>query len=204
MKYANVIIEGVDRLGKDTVITTLQQILGRQLQTIHYQKPLLLPVNLMTASRVLNLPELDPEVKSLAYYWYQRSSFEQMFKLLGSVSGLALNRAHLGETVYAPRYRGYDGEYVFELENENAEACERTLLVVLWTDDWSFIADDGESFDFSKKEEEQADFLRFALMSRMKVAKVQVNDGGKFRSREAIGAEIAQYMLGHEDIIYTV
>ncbi len=36
---------------------------------------------------------------------------------------------------------------------------QNTQLILLTTSDWSFIKDDGESFDFSKKEEEQNDFI---------------------------------------------
>lgn len=63
-----------------------------------------------------------------------------------------------GECVYSHRYRGYDGSYVFEMEKQ-LRTPQNTQLILLTTSDWSFIKDDGESFDFSKKEEEQNDFI---------------------------------------------
>ena len=63
----------------------------------------------------------------------------------------------------------------------------KTVLVLLYTSDFSFIVDDGLSFDFTKKEEEQADFLKAFNQSKMpnKIA-IDVNDGGKFASKESV------------------
>src|SRR5574343_489538 len=93
------IIEGLDRLGKDTLIDGILNQEGFH-QVIHYSKP-----------------------KKLACYKsdlqaYQYLSFVNMFTLLREAKGVDLifNRAHLGEVVYSPLYRGYEGEYVFMLE----------------------------------------------------------------------------------------
>lgn len=137
----NIIIEGVDRLGKGTLIAGLLHQLG-YMQVIHYEKPKKLDV-------------YDGEL-----FAYQEASFHAMFQLLESDAPILLDRAHLGEMVYSHRYRGYDGSYVLDLETLYPDACENTLLVLLTTSDFSFIKDDGQSFDFNKKEQEQADFFR--------------------------------------------
>ena len=102
-----------------------------------------------------------------------------MFDILDSDAKVICNRSHIGEVVYAPRYRGYRGEYVYDLEYRPSKAnkfglqgkmrraCHDTLLVLLTTSDFSFIKDDGESFDFSKKEEEQTDFIEAIGCSRI-------------------------------------
>ena len=49
-----------------------------------------------------------------------------MFRLLSGApnANIICNRAHLGECVYAPIYRGYWGEYVFDIENKfKAMSC---------------------------------------------------------------------------------
>lgn len=179
--FRNIIIEGVDRLGKGTLIEGLLQQLG-YFEVIHYQKPKVLESlvhDIMTLSS-------QEEFTNQALKRYQIASFTQMFRMLSSDGRFILDRAHLGETVYAPRYRGYDGSYVFELEkhfkNIGSDFTESTLLILLHTSDWSFIKDDGLSFDFEKKDEEQNDFIRaFERSEITHKLLLDVHDGaGKF------------------------
>jgi len=164
----NLIIEGIDRLGKDSLISNIQHELGF-FQVIHYEKPKLLDIYYRDSIKKLNgfNPD-DPLLKEKsivanALMNYQTDSFKEMFELLGSRSKLIMNRAHLGEWVYSLRYRNYSGTYVFGMEKEFQEAgnkfADNTLLVLLTTTDFGFIKDDGLSLDFNKKEEEQKDFL---------------------------------------------
>lgn len=145
----NIIIEGVDRMGKGTLISGLKNAHGF-FQVIHFEKP-----------ERLDYYKSDTDRHQLEFY--QRHSYRHMFQMLRT-GRFILDRAHLGEAVYAKRYRGYDGDYVFSLEqDENFDrsgVLENTLLVLLTTSDFSFIQDDGLSLDFSKKEEEQDDFKR--------------------------------------------
>ena len=157
----HVIIEGVDRTGKDALIKGLQDRLGF-FQVIHYQKPLLLERFVNEVSQRKDVQEAD--VKREALKAYQQESFRAMFKLMSGMINprIICNRAHLGETVYAKRYRGYDGSYVFDIEKQfdyPGGPLSQVLLVVLHTTDFSFISDDGLSFDVTKREEEQADFI---------------------------------------------
>ena len=147
-KYEVFIIEGIDRLGKDTLIKNIQDRLGFHF-VLHYSKP-----------------------QQLAFYHgsleaYQNESFERGFALIDNVSAgffltpLIFNRFHLGENVYAPLYRGYDGDYVFKFEEDfGVHTFTHTNLILLTTSDFSILTDDGESFDFSKKEEEQEMFRK--------------------------------------------
>ncbi|AVH84935.1 hypothetical protein RsoM2USA_6 [Ralstonia phage RsoM2USA] len=160
MTYTSIIIEGVDRLGKDSLINGIQNKCGF-FQVMHFEKPKRLDVYAN-----LENPNFNP------LYYYQMESFKNMFDILDSSAKVICNRSHIGEVVYAPRYRGYSGNYVFDLEYTDVHSsisfglkgparncCSNTLLVLLTTSDFSFIQDDGESFDFSKKEEEQEDFI---------------------------------------------
>lgn len=173
----NIIIEGCDRLGKDTLIGGLMHALG-YFQLIHYQKPL----------------ELDYYDCSKSAY--QEASFEQMFRML-SVGGMMLNRAHLGEYVYADRYRGYSGSYVFDMEDRHYVACKSSLLVLLYASSWEPITDDGLSFDFDKKEDEQNDFkTAFATSSIRTKLMVDVTANGQFRPRSEILGQVIQAYRG--------
>src|SRR5882762_8504550 len=98
------LIEGIDRFWKDPLLRGLLDALGYHL-VLHYQKPLDLPF--YTGGK-------ESRLRS-----FQEESFRTLLTLIANPNlKIIANRAHLGEVVYAPRYRAYDGEYVFELEHD--------------------------------------------------------------------------------------
>lgn len=153
------LIEGLDRLGKDTLINGIQHQRGYH-QVLHFSKPVML--------ECYTPEDGDPiENKRNALFRYQEASFRTMFSLLrdATYTHVICNRAHLGENVYAPLYRGYDGSYVFSLERAFLNE-DTSVRLILLTEDFdiaeelcSGIVDDGESFDFSKRRAEQELFL---------------------------------------------
>lgn len=181
--YDIFIIEGIDRLGKDLLIKNLQHMLGFHF-VIHYQKP----ERLLSYAYNLEL--------------YQRESFVNGFEMIRGIADssnhtkVIFNRFHLGENVYAPLYRDYDGNYVFDFEKQvldnNPNAFDRVKLVLLTTSDFSFIKDDGESFDFSKKGEEQEMFKTAFNKSLIRnKAIIDVCDGqGGFKDAFKIAEEV--------------
>ena len=167
------IIEGLDRLGKSTLIEGIQNHLGYH-EIIHYQKP-----------------------KKLGFYGgslyeYQRASFRTMFQLLDSHANIILDRAHLGEMVYAPIYRGYSGDYVLDLERVHRADKMVNVRLILLTEDFStskHFVDDGLSFDVSKREQEQNLFkeaFNKSIFSDKKIICVTDKVTGEFRSKEDI------------------
>ena len=190
----NFVIEGVDRLGKDTLIKGLQDRFG-YFQVLHYVKPLLLEKYLRLATELSEDGRIaaftEDAIKQEALWLYQRNSFETMFDLLKTSSmRIICNRAHLGEMVYAKRYRGYDGDYVFSIERaaNHCDGLSKTILVLLYTSSFSFISDDGMSMDVTKREDEQLDFLEAFDRSCMpNKIKIDVHNGhGKFVTPEII------------------
>jgi len=137
----NLMIEGLDRLGKDTLIEGIQSLLGYH-QVLHYSKP-------MALKKYLNDLQM-----------YQRVSFTVMFDLLNSYHRIICNRAHLGECVYAPLYRGYDGNYVFDIEDKFDTSNTRLILL---TEDFKIarhFVDDGLSLGaIENREREQNMFI---------------------------------------------
>ena len=137
------ILEGVDRVGKDQLLNKIQHRLGYH-QVLHYQKPMKLDCYASGRS--------EPE----AWRYYQEVSFRMMFQFLCEIPTVKIicNRAHLGESVYAPIYRGYSGDYVFEIEREfSARKLSRVRLVLLVEDfakSMHFL-DDGESLGGAEK-----------------------------------------------------
>jgi hypothetical protein len=167
------IIEGIDRLGKDTLI---QNIIKETTYhaVLHFGKPILTK---------------DNEDDDYPLQKYQRKSFDAGFYILRTPTNLIFNRFILGEVVYSPKYRNYSGDYIFELEKKyGASQMDNVKLILLTTSDFSFIKDDGLSFDFSKKEEEQADFIKAFGRSTFKhKCLIDVaNQQGGFRSERDI------------------
>jgi hypothetical protein len=191
----SLVIEGCDRLGKGTLIDGLKQELD-YFNVIHYQKPELLNCYVKEAQQKLNslFQASDPDIRSLALKIYQEQSFSDMFEMLSHPEvKFIMDRSHIGEAVYAHRYRNYSGEYVFDLEqnfrtHDNDCFSNSTLLVLLTTTSFEFIKDDGLSFDFSKKEDEQMDFIKSFERSIIKnKLMIDVHDGeGNFVPAEKI------------------
>lgn len=156
---------------------------------IHYGKPKELPYYQQMVG------------KNNAKQGYQRESFEQMFKLLNSDARIILDRAHLGEAIYAKRYRGYDGDYVFELESvQNAQALSNTLLVLLVNNDKELekkLIDDGDSFDWEQRSTEQDDFARAFWRSKFQ-HKCIANVGGNGILNSKEGTFIDMDLLADE------
>lgn len=169
------LIEGVDRMGKSTLIEGLLQELGYHL-VVHYEKPKKLKA-------YSDLPH-----KGL--FRYQWETYNEMFRMIDVGTKLILDRAHLGEAVYAPMYRKYDGDYVFSMEK--LVATHGARLVLLTTSDFSFIKDDGLSLDFSKKEIEQAKFIDAFSRSTIedKVLVDVANGKGGYRDPKEILAAV--------------
>lgn len=171
------LIEGVDMLGKSLLIKNIQEECGFH-YVYHYVKPKLL-------NYYLNRPN--------PLFEYQFDSFEEMFNLIQQCCiKIIFDRAHLGEYVYAKRYRGYSGEYVFQLEDEwQVDKLDHVKLILLTTSNFDFISDDGLSFDITQREEEQEDFKTAFNKSFFKnKIMIDVHDGkGNFKPIKQILTE---------------
>jgi nicotinamide riboside kinase len=170
MQYSSFIICGLDRLGKSTLIENLQHRLG-YFSVFHYERP--------------------KKLKCLGHdlFSYQKLSFENGFRLISSPqSKIIFDRFHLGETVYSPLYRGYSGEYVFDLEEEfGVSKMDHVKLILLTTSSFEFVEDDGKSFNVSKRNEEQEMFKEaFAKSSFKHKSIVDVSIGNQFKDQYQI------------------
>lgn len=143
------LIDGIDRLGKSSLCKNLQHELGFY-QYIHLGKPIELDyINDLGAVK---------SGKESSLYQYQRDSIYNMFRLIDSDAKLIFDRSHLGEVVYSPLYRNYDGDYAID----NLETYETTnvRLILLITSNFDILTDDGESFNWDNKIKEQQAFIR--------------------------------------------
>lgn len=187
-KIKKILIEGLDRLGKSTLADNIQANYGH-FQKIHFGKPLNLPHYSEHKKKFQHIKMSEAEL-------YQRHSFENMFKLIDSDARIIFDRAHLGENVYSPIYRGYAGSYVYDYELSYDLGHRDDTLLVLLIEDFAIakhFVDDGLSFDITKREHEQQLFLEAFNKSRFKNKKVVcVTDQacGGFRAPDQILLEV--------------
>lgn len=173
--YSSYIICGIDRLGKDTLISNINK-LGFY-HNIIYGKP-----------KALKIYNYEPKK-------YQFVGFDNGMLLLKSKAKLVFNRSWIGEAVYADLYRGYSGNYVFEMEKlHKLEECKHVKLILL-TEAFSkskhFISD-GQSFDDNKRQQEQDRFLKAvdkSILPNKQIICVTAEDGN-FRAQEDILDEV--------------
>ncbi len=148
-------IEGLDRLGKSTLIEGIMNALGYY-EVVHFSKPRKLDAYANTA-QVQGVP-----AASLQVYHYQQESFRNSMIMARSGARIIFDRWHLGEAVYSPMYRFYSGDYVFDFErNHNMDSVD--VRLILLTEDFSVsrhFVDDGQSLGtVNDREEEQNRFI---------------------------------------------
>ena len=170
------LIEGIDRLGKSTLVEKIQEKLGFHI-SYHCSKP-------------KKLKRYTGSAIGCPLKTYQRATFIQMFKILEADVNVIFDRAHLGEVVYSPGLRGYDGGYVYELEKKyNTDGVR---LVLLYADVDFEVEDDKDSAQsWSLRPHEQEEFKRAFNMSKIKDKRmIKVNNGKNFRPLNDIIKEV--------------
>lgn len=200
------LIDGIDRLGKSSLIKRIQDHLGYHL-VIHYDKPQVLPSYMGAAQDIKEAPvdELDPlfaknlelSDENMARLLYQFEANTGMFDLMkNSRTPIIFDRTHLGELVYAPLYRKYSGDYVYDMEKELIQARPFSTdsdirMILLISSNTDMLVDDGLSFDPAKKNDEQNLFIdAFNKSNLVNKVIVDVHNGkGGYRSYEDIYTE---------------
>lgn len=136
------IIEGLDRCGKDTQIGLLQKRYFPEFwHVFHYSK---IPFDQINQHKE-----------------YSESLYSDMFLLMAdniiSERNFIFNRSHLGESVYAPLYRGYDGDYVFDIERKflepTGDVLQQRLFMITLVNDPAILVKRDDGLGFTKSEE---------------------------------------------------
>lgn len=182
-------IEGIDALGKSTLIDGIRDQLGYY-EVIHFNKPQKLSIY-SGAAPVTGVPP-----QSLQVYHYQQESFRNSMLLAKSGARIIFDRWHLGEVVYSPMYRFYDGSFVFDFERSHAIDAVSNLRLILLIEDFDIsnhFIDDGQSLGTkADREEEQQRFLTAFWRSTIRDKRVIcVTDQatGSFKPKDRILAE---------------
>jgi thymidylate kinase len=136
MKNLLILFEGQDRVGKDTQITLVKKLMypERMFQVLHYSK---VPFDTNKENMVYSLK---------LYYDMFRLFYKNEYNFIA-------NRSHIGEMVYGPLFRHYDGTYVLEVEKrfKDNPKWDNVVLVTLINDPEILIKrEDGSSLSGGK------------------------------------------------------
>lgn len=159
-----IIIEGTDNVGKDTQQDLIIKNFPRKVfHKVHY-----------SAVPLSGKEGID----------YSARMYTDMFEMMMSCKhkdiNIIFNRSHLGESIYAPLYRDYNGDYVFDIEKGYVKSLRENLYLITLVNDPKIIIgrDDGKSF-YKNEEEVRAEvdgFKRAHKKSKIK-NKLQINVG---------------------------
>lgn len=106
----NILVEGIDNVGKSTLV--------RSLAKWYYNKQPII-------TQSIGAPFKDDLGLRTSKKYYAK-----LFKLLADDDFTVIaDRSHLGESVYAPIYRNYSGQYVMDFEEKLTD--KKTFLILL-------------------------------------------------------------------------
>lgn len=168
------IIEGMDRCGKTTLISNLRKNYFINPKTIVHHSSA--PPKVVADS---NSWEVD-HYRDLSYVFHHLSSREGY--------DIICDRFHLGAIVYGMKYRGLDPYTIYKVDAENiAGGNEKNIAMVLLTDNVDSVMsrDDGESLESSRAEFEStcAEFVRvFGYSVIPHKLHINITDNGGFEN----------------------
>ena len=206
MPVKHIIIEGIDHIGKDTLINQLQNCYGGFI--IHSEKPKRLKLYKTLAlnqfSKILTSNEVykTDGVTSLYLpeYLYQCDYFNTIFRNMNFLSSqvpFIYNRLHLGEYVYGALYRNYTEEMqnkVFELEKLITDN-DNVYLIQLLIHNPKRRAKDDDAFANDNGEEEQKLFQEAFEKSGIKHKKlIYVDDAKNWKTPKKIYNEVIDFL----------
>jgi thymidylate kinase len=161
-------MEGLDNCGKTTQIRKLlKYFIDKPTFVIHFSG-----IQDISAQKSKN---------------YSIKLYNEMFLLMKNAyqdqRSLIFDRSHIGEYVYAPMYRNYPGDFIFDIENiyENDLFFNNIYLFTMIDDPENIIKrEDGKSFsiELENKQKEIDLFVEATNRSNIKHKKI-INIAGK-------------------------
>lgn len=153
-----IIIEGVDALGKSTQIQKIKEEFEKQGISVH----------ILHYSSIKAFGNDNKKIREASYKQYR-----DMLKLANYAASedsmaLILDRSHIGESVYSPLYRNYNGDFVFEEEKTFLwQDNLKRIKLILFTDEVEAII---------KRDKERNDGQSFSLDPEMKKKELDLFD----------------------------
>lgn len=169
------LMEGLDNCGKSTQIQKLQTLLSKKDK----------PAHVLKYSDIKNIPNNIAENVNTKYY-------DEMFYLfsffIDKDIDLICDRAHLGEMVYSPIYRNYDGSFIYDIEKywkhyyKKFSAWNKIYLITIIDDAENVIKrEDNKSLSGKNIELKNEEIERFKLAHELSLInnKLLLNISGK-------------------------
>lgn len=153
-----IIAEGVDALGKSTQIQKIKEEFEKQGVSVH----------ILHYSNIKAFGNDNKKIREASYKQYR-----DMLKLANYAASedsmaLILDRSHIGEAVYSPLYRDYNGDFVFEEEKTFLwQDNLKRIKLILFTDKAEAII---------KRDKERNDGQSFSLDPEMKKKELELFD----------------------------
>ena len=157
-----IVLDGIDNVGKSTIVKALRHL--NPTAFYHHASAM---------------------EKTIAKDFYRG-----YFSILNADCDFIFDRGHLGEYVYSPLYRDYDGSYVFDMELGLDD--KDIKLVLLYSSNLEIIKDDGLSFNYENRSYEQKQFIEaFELSIIENKVMIDVHNGhGGFKELKEIVQEV--------------
>jgi thymidylate kinase len=182
------IFEGVDNLGKDTLIKNILQHSSNYIVR-HFSNP-----------KGKTTVEQIQYQKDDFLYEFRKQTLRKQFKKTDS-DVFIWNRSHIGEWVYGQIYRNYKPNWIFELEKLFSFDKDQTVFLILLDapPDFSLKNDDGLSFTTSKeKRENERSKFKEAFEKSLIQNKIQISVVDKtnkqFKKEEDIYEELFKFI----------
>lgn len=178
-----IIFEGMERCGKDTQIELMKSAHPEfAFRVMHFS----------------NVKGLDAdETREYSKKLYRRTFSLMDFCIAVHDQHLILNRAHLGETVYGKIYRGYEGNYVYDIEKQFKRVVDNVSLIVLVDEPENVMSrEDGESLSEGKIDQISQEKERFELAYKKSIInhKTLININNK--DIDTVKLEIESFVSG--------
>jgi len=189
----HIIIEGGDRLGKDTLIRGIQDSYEDNWTIRHFGKP---PKG-MSPKETLDF-QFDVFYKEAIFVDYFMNEFSDEYGYYDN--SIIWNRSHLGEYVYSQMFRGIAKREIKERIKlfETRNLSSNMYLITLTASPYFFLSkEDGDSFSQSLEQKTRELELfkeahNLSIIPHKKIVKVDYE--GEFRSKEKILESIINFI----------
>lgn len=182
-----IIIEGVDNVGKSSLISKLNEYYNGSVEILHSEVP--------------------PKDCSLFNFYYDGLIHNTLDAYYNKdVGAIIHDRSMYGEYVYGPKYRNEDKNYISKLISDLESGQLNTFIlsnelyfILLTSSDISLITNNDDGKSISNKsadiEEETKLFNEVFDLSKIKNKKrIYVNSGSEFRNKDDIYSEVLNFI----------
>jgi len=185
----HVIIDGVDRLGKNSVILELIKSADNAILR-HFTVPL----------GNTNKEKIEYQKKSFLFEFRLAQLPFKIQEISKTNSDLIIwNRSHIGEKIYGELYRNYNADWIYEMEKLfNFDKRDDVFLILLTADpEFAFAKEDGKSLSNTVEERKTEINLFLDAVKKSNIKNkliLKVNDGNNFLSKHIINEKIRKFI----------